>query len=84
MANKDFKFDDAYRKTDEYNMFCECLKNNGVDPLMWEHAIMIHKSQPLLYRKKKHEDDGLQPPKNTKKEFDVVEVLPPVIEGIGA
>lgn len=81
MAPKEFKFDAAYRQTDEYRLFCECLKSNGVDEMLWDYAIMIHLSNPLLYRKKKNEDDGLSPVKNSPKTYDTVEILPPQ-EGI--
>ncbi len=80
-TKKDFKFDAAYRATDEYRLFCECLKTNGVDTMLWEHAIMIHKSCPLLYRNKSNKDEILAAPKNILTTYDTVEILPPQ-EGI--
>ena len=48
-----FEFTVKYRESDEYKMLCECLRENGVDPLLWDTAIILHKNNPQLYKDKK-------------------------------
>ena len=77
---QEFKFDHEYRKSEEYYQFCQCLKSLGVDEMMWDYCIMLHKSNPTLYKTEKRKGTKTEEvaPKNVlPKTFDTVEILPP-------
>jgi hypothetical protein len=72
------KFDHEYRKSDEYLSFCQCLKSHGVDEMMWDYCIMLHKSNPSLYKTEKRKNtDEKTTTRELQKAFDTVEILPP-------
>ncbi len=76
---QEFTFDAKYRTSDEYYNFCQCLKAQGVDEMMWDYCIMLHKSNPTLYKTEKRKNTSTEdlPQNKVPKVFDSVEVLPP-------